>query len=363
MTFSTISFTESVSGSVPASLGNLVTSGTFVLSVSGGSSGAVTGTWSFAGAYNNHNPYYPSSGQISLSGTVSGAGGASGPWTLALAGKGAESQGLTLSYADGQWSLGGQSGFVVDYTATGGYDFEITYHDHYRFATTFSEAGSGPASSSGTDGADAVTGTAAGDSLMGLAGNDTITGGAGNDTTDGGSGIDTAVFSDVRANYTIAHTGSTWTVTHSGSDGTDTLTNVERLQFADAKLAIDIEGDGGEAYRLYKAAFDREPDVPGLGFQMNELDKGFSLSQVAAAFIASPEFQLKYGSAVDDTAFITLLYRNVLDREPEAAGLQFHLNELATGQSRADLLTHFSESPENQANVVGLIQGGMLYTL
>jgi hypothetical protein len=169
------------------------------------------------------------------------------------------------------------------------------------------------------------------------------------------------VFSDVRANYTVSHNGSTWTVTHAGTDGTDTLTNAERLRFSDTKLAIDVEGNGGQAYRLYKAAFDREPDTPGLGYQMNELDKGFSLSQVAAAFIASPEFQQKYGAAVDDTAFITLLYRNVLDREPEAAGLQFHLNELAAGETRADLLTHFSESPENKANVLGLIDNGMVY--
>src|SRR3954469_19708880 len=211
MTFSTISFTGTVSGSVPGGLGTLVTTGTFDLSVSGSATGAVTGTWSFTGAYDNHNPYYPNFGQINVSGLVSGPGGQSGPWALTLAGKNAESQGLTLTYADGHWSLGGQSGFVVDYTVQGGYDFEISYHDHYRFATTFSEVGNGPASSAGTDGADIVTGTASNETLLGLAGNHTITGGGGNDTIDGGTRIDTAVFSDARANYTISHTGSTWT--------------------------------------------------------------------------------------------------------------------------------------------------------
>jgi hypothetical protein len=33
------------------------------------------------------------------------------------------------------------------------------------------------------------------------------------------------------------------------------------------------------------------------------------------------------------------------------------------GQSRAMELVHFSESPENQANVIGAIQDGMFFTL
>ena len=82
---------------------------------------------------------------------------------------------------------------------------------------------------------------------------------------------------------------------------------------------------------------------------------------MAANFIASPEFQSKYGSAVDSSQFITLLYNNVLHRAPDSGGLQYHLNELATGQTRADVLTHFSESPENQANVIGQIQAGITF--
>lgn len=359
MSFAAITFSGSVSGSVRSGYGTLVASGTLSITVSAGSTGVVGGTWSFAGSYDNNNPYYPSSGGINLSGAVSGSGGATGPWTLTLAN--GETDGLVLSYGNGQWSLDGQMGFEVDYTVTGGYDTQYTYRDHYRLSTGLDTAGGAPGSTSGSDGPDNILGTAGNDAISAMAGNDTVNGGLGNDTIDGGSGIDTVVLSDVRANYAITHNGSTWTITHAGGDVVETLTNVERLQFSDSKLAIDIDGHGGEAYRLYKAAFNREPDLAGLGYQMNELDKGFSLSQVAAAFIASPEFQAKYGSAVDDTAFITLLYENVLNREPEPAGLEFHLNELAMGQSRADVLTHFSESPENQANVIGLIGNGMVY--
>jgi hypothetical protein len=168
-------------------------------------------------------------------------------------------------------------------------------------------------------------------------------------------GSDTLSLAGAHAQYTVA----SGTIT--GPDGTISLAGVERVHFGDGyALAFDIHGDAGEAYRIYQAAFDRAPDLPGLGFHINDLDHGVPLWLVAQHFIDSPEFQSTYGST-DNTQFITLLYRNVLDRDPDSGGLQFHMNEFAQGETRADILTHFSESPENQANVIGQIGDGMLY--
>jgi hypothetical protein len=147
----------------------------------------------------------------------------------------------------------------------------------------------------------------------------------------------------------------------SGPEGTIPLAGVERVHFGDGyAMAFDIDGNAGEAYRIYQAAFDRAPDLPGLGYHIHDLDSGVPLGLVAQHFIDSPEFQSTYG-ATDDTQFITLLYRNVLDRDPDAGGLQFHLDEFAHGESRADMLCHFSESPENEANVIGQVTNGMLF--
>ena len=190
---------------------------------------------------------------------------------------------------------------------------------------------------------------------------DTIIVGQGNDSVIGGAGVDLVQFSGSQSQYSIARSADGSAVV-TGLQGTDHLDRIERLQFADHYVALDVTGDAGQAYRLYQAAFSRLPDLGGLGYQMTALDSGLSLSQVAGNFIASPEFQRTYGN-VDNTQFITLLYQNVLHRAPDAGGLQFHLNEIATGQSRADVLVHFSESPENQANVIGAIQNGMIYTL
>lgn len=209
-----------------------------------------------------------------------------------------------------------------------------------------------------------LDGQGSNDSLVGSAYNDIFIGGSGNDTLAGGSDgwTDTALYNGPIRNYTIEHQpDGTFVITdHSGADGTDVLSHIDRVQFADARVALDIEGNAGQAYRLYQAAFNRVPDLGGLGYQMNALDIGLTLTQVAGNFIASPEFQRTYGN-VGDTQFVTLLYQNVLHRAPDSGGLQYHLDELASGQSRALVLTHFSESPENQANVVGQIQDGMIF--
>lgn len=60
--------------------------------------------------------------------------------------------------------------------------------------------------------------------------------------------IDTAVFSDVFANYTITRNADgTYTVAHTGGtgiDGTDTLRNIERLQFADQAMFLNLPATG-----------------------------------------------------------------------------------------------------------------------
>lgn len=70
------------------------------------------------------------------------------------------------------------------------------------------------------------------DVFLGTALNNTFRGNGGNDTIDGGGGVDTAVFSGLRSQYTLtALSGNGVRVT--GPEGTDTLTNVERLKFSD----------------------------------------------------------------------------------------------------------------------------------
>jgi Ca2+-binding RTX toxin-like protein len=93
----------------------------------------------------------------------------------------------------------------------------------------------------GTPNADTLTGTAAADMIYAEGGDDLITGGAGDDIIDGGAGFDTAVFATGAVPYTVTVSGGVVTV--ASSDGTDTLTNVERLRFGGLDLAVaDLTG-------------------------------------------------------------------------------------------------------------------------
>jgi Ca2+-binding RTX toxin-like protein len=213
----------------------------------------------------------------------------------------------------------------------------------------------------GSESSEVLSGGRGNDEINSMGGFDTLIGGPGDDSIDGGDGYSMAYLSGAAAAYRTRTAGLVRYM--AGPEGIDTYTHVNRFHFDDVCVAYDIDGDAGRAYRLYQAAFDRKPDLPGLGYQMNALDTGLSLAQVAANFIASPEFQSKYGT-LDDTQFITQLYRNVLDREPDADGLAYHLRDMHVyGESRAAILTHFSESPENQANVIGAIQDGIKYLI
>jgi hypothetical protein len=132
-------------------------------------------------------------------------------------------------------------------------------------------------------------------------------------------------------------------------------------------------GVAAEVAELYAAAFVRQPDLPGLEYWLNQYANGVSLATIAQDFATSTEFQSKFGvSAPDhggpnDQAYVTQLYENVLGRPPDTAGLDFWLENLASGAlSRSDTLIFFAVSPENQADVsasdggwlVNMSQGG-----
>jgi hypothetical protein len=217
------------------------------------------------------------------------------------------------------------------------------------------------------------------DQVRGGIKNDVFTGYGGNDYFDGKAGIDTAVYRGAFKDYAIT-TGitvdrtdpsgtsrlSARTITDATDerDGIDTLVSVERLRFSDTVLSLDTGANqtAGSGYMIYKAAFNRTPDVGGLGFWINKMDGGMSYSDVAKNFVNSAEFKTAFGGSnptVD--VLVTKLYNNVLARAPDAGGLAFWQDKLNTGWSTADVLGYFATSNENIVNVTPLIANGIQY--
>jgi hypothetical protein len=186
---------------------------------------------------------------------------------------------------------------------------------------------------------------------------------AANDAFVGGDGLDSVSYSGNLADYTVRASGSGFRVTDlTGSQSIDTLKNIDRVRFADGNLALDANGNAGQAYRLYQAAFNRIPDLPGLGYWSSALDSGASLNAVALQFITSQEFIDTYAS-LSNLEFVQQVYRNVLQREADPGGAEFYQAGIDQGvTTRANVISQFSESAEFQATILATIGDGFAYT-
>lgn len=208
-------------------------------------------------------------------------------------------------------------------------------------------------------GSDTIRASDAGSIIDSGAGNDTIHGGAGDDRVAGGEGLDWLLLAGQSGQYKLDAGAEGWVVEGAGRD---LVVGVERIRFSDTAMALDIDGVAGQVYRLYQAAFDRAPDLQGLGYWIDAADRGADLATVAQWFIDSPEFSSTYGE-LDHTAFVSQLYVNVLAREPDAGGLAFHVSLLERGDtSRNVTLRAFAESDENQQALASVIGNGFAYT-
>jgi hypothetical protein len=231
---------------------------------------------------------------------------------------------------------------------------------------------------------------------FGYDGNDSFRGLEGSDSLDGGDGIDTAIFEKSRSAYKteklIQDNTTLWKVTDLATGDVDELRNIEKLEFAKASVAgyqnlvqtevnLDVTGTPAVTYRLYKAAFARDPDLGGLGYWISALEQYLNpnlspeknpfLLDVAKTFVESKEFKDKYGADVDNATYIRNLYKNALGRDPlipdpvtgkTDAGYTYWVGVLdAKAASRSDLFVYFSESTENKAAVAPIIATGVEY--
>jgi hypothetical protein len=123
----------------------------------------------------------------------------------------------------------------------------------------------------------------------------------------------------------------------------------------DVALFLDhIQGDDARAnrlkvIRLYFAYFDRAAEPSGLAYWQQRLDSGSAtLSKVSSAFAGSPEFNALYGNTTNQQ-FVTLVYQNVLGRNPAPNEVAYWKGQLDQGlTTRGKVMIGFSESAEGK---------------
>ncbi len=178
--------------------------------------------------------------------------------------------------------------------------------------------------------------------------------------TDAGSGIDTCVATldgvAIVDGATIdTATAGDMVLSVTGTDGagndatvTSTFT-VEDSSEPDSRIITGAyagsSGNTAVIARLYVAILKRQPETAGHEYWMSQIAAGVRIQDITAFFVVSPEFQLVYGDTTNEE-FVDLLYQNVMHRPGEATGRAYWIGELDKGWPRLELALFFSQSDE-----------------
>lgn len=239
-----------------------------------------------------------------------------------------------------------EPGIIVP-TADGGFIYEYTVSGDSgdAYVQDFNVSG---ASSSG-----AMIGTNGDDHLVGTPGNDRMDGIRGNDTLDGGAGTDTAVIETSVGgvqSYSIGAGGTTVTT----ALGTDTLVNIERVQFSDAMFALDTNPGGHvwEAAALFHAGFGVLPGMADLSHWTARADQSSGMGELAQEMIDA------YAPGVSSQALVAWVYQQLTHEAPTADVVQGFADQVGAGRTFAtqgDLLAYAANLSLNTDAVAGIV--------
>ena len=200
------------------------------------------------------------------------------------------------------------------------------------------------------------------DKTVSLVVNDTIKGQPGTDFFDGGLGIDTVVYNGPQERYNITKSGNRYVVSEpTGSDDTDYLSNIERIQFSNGKVALDLGGNAGQAARLIGAllgpSFIKDKALAGVVIGL--IDQDYSIESIANLGL-NTSFYLALAGSTKHEDFVNHVFRNVVGRPPEAIEQKTYVDMLNAGTSQAALavMAAGTEFTASQIGLTGLTSHG-----
>ncbi len=122
------------------------------------------------------------------------------------------------------------------------------------------------------------------------------------------------------------------------------------------ELSTSREWAGVVIDGIYESALGRGADDAGLSFWIGEISAGVRIEVIGAQFYGSPEYFDRVGGT--NEAFVRSLYRELLDRDADDAGLEFWGGQLERGEvTTGDVASGFYMSVESRrSRVTGLYQ-------
>jgi S-layer protein len=110
--------------------------------------------------------------------------------------------------------------------------------------------------------------------------------------------------------------------------------------------------------------FDRAPDVAGLNYWVGRFDSGMTYAQIAQSFSVQTEATNMYPYLNNPyvatvSTFLTSVYKNLFNRAPDSAGLNYWTNEINSGRSNVgnaimNIISGAVDTPASGSNAATL---------
>lgn len=177
-------------------------------------------------------------------------------------------------------------------------------------------------------------------------------------------GVAIASYAGSRLDYGVKFNANhTLTVTKiDGQHTSETISDAQRVEFADGKFAYDLDGNAGKTALLINAAFGAEYLKPNhIGTVMGLFDQGLSLESIAA--LATPIMHTLAGTN-DNATFVKTVYKHLVGTLPDADSLatfQGILDRDEMTQSAMLAAVIASDFNETSINIVGISHSGLGY--
>jgi hypothetical protein len=175
----------------------------------------------------------------------------------------------------------------------------------------------------------------------------------------GSQGVDVLQYSEAASHYKLNKNDATMVVTHNAA--VHTLSGIERIQFADQTLAIDMADNqaGGITAKILGAVFGKQAvtNKAYVGIGLSFLDAGWTYDNLAG-------LALNAAGAVSNDQIVSLLWTNVMGSVP-TSDIKSQFIPLLEGGMTPGALAHLAADTSfntTNINLVGLAQTGLVYT-
>ena len=124
---------------------------------------------------------------------------------------------------------------------------------------------------------------------------------------------------------------------------------ISAYAFSDEWVGVIVDG-------FYESVFGApRPNDPGRAYWIDQIKKGMTPAKVGAYFYASAEYFERHGGT--NKLWVESLYKEILDRKPDAGGVSFWVGRLDSGTGRDVVAYDFYQSIESRRKrVTGLYQ-------